>query len=36
MDTEEHERTFDGFIKLSKWVAIASVIVLSAMAIFLV
>ena len=36
MDYEEHERTYDLFIKLVKYGAAATVIVLILMAIFLV
>lgn len=36
MDYREHERTYAGFVAFTKWGTIAVIVVLAAMAIFLV
>ncbi len=34
MDTSEHERTFDGFVKISAWVVVHIFVILVLLAIF--
>lgn len=36
MDYAEHERTYEGFLALTKWVVIGCVVILALMAFFLV
>lgn len=36
MDMVEHERTYKGFVKMTKWGVISTVVILVLMAVFLV